>query len=478
MIESFCRILKERFVGALLMCCPAMMMQAQDVHFTNGGKVLDVTGTEATVWTRLCADAKPNPVVHQREKKVFRHPVGFDEKMPIEQMDGGVRGAAGEVRFLLEGAGRKDSCDWMATGADKDFTAYRHFSGLRPGTSYAVILEGRSAPKGRVTRMRLTFKTVPDDRKPVLITTSTCQYFWSFDDSSRGFRTYTSMQAMRPDLFVQTGDYVYYDKPGPMATDAAKARHKWHAMDAWPSIRAFYETTPAYLLKDDHDLLADDVHPSSKPFGSLTVPVGLSIWRENVPLRGKPYRTLTWGRDLQIWFLEGREFRSPNNQPDGPEKTIWGAEQKDWLQKTLRESSARWKIVFSPTPIVGPDRSSKKDNHANAVYQHEGEWARHFLAAQGAIIVNGDRHWQYVSRDSATGLWEFGSGPVSDFHAQGWPPDERRPEHRFLRVAGGYLSIRMQYEGEKPVLIFTHHDVDGRMTHTERIDTPPTPIKP
>ena len=36
----------------------------------------------------------------------------------------------------------------------------------------------------------------------------------------------------------------------------------------------------------------------------------------------------------------------------------------------------------------------------------------------------------------------------------------------------------MQYEGEKPVLIFTHHDVDGRMTHTERIDTPPTPIKP
>jgi alkaline phosphatase D len=476
MIETYRRDRLVRSICILLLTCSTQIALAQDVYFTNGGKILDVTGTEATVWTRLCADAKPNPVVHQRQEKVIRHPIGFDEKMPIEQMDGGVRGAAGQVRFLLEGPGRKDSSDWIATGPERDFTAFRHFKGLRPGNTYAVTMEGRGSSTGSITRTQLQFKTVPQSREPVLITTSTCQYFWSFDDSTRGFKTYGSMKSMRPDLFVQTGDYVYYDKPGPMATDPAKARHKWHAMDAWPSIRDFYASTPAYLLKDDHDLLADDVHPSSKPFGSLSMPMGLSIWRENVPLRGKPYRTLTWGRDLQIWFLEGREFRSPNNQPDGPEKTIWGAEQKAWLEQTLSSSKARWKIVFSPTPIVGPDRSSKKDNHSNMVFRYEGDWARRFLASKGAIIVNGDRHWQYVSRDSTTGLWEFGSGPVSDFHAQGWPPNERRPEHRFLRVAGGYLSIRMQYEGGKPVLIFTHHDVDGRMTHTERIDTPPQPF--
>jgi len=463
----------------LLDLFPAFMeVRAQEVFFTNEGKVLDITQKEATLWTRLCADAKPNPVVHARQEKVFRHPIGFNENMPIDQMDGGVRGASGQVRFLLEGKGFKDSSDWISTGPERDFTAYHHFSGLRPGNAYTALLEGRSQPNGSISRIQLQFKTVPKSNVPVLITTSTCQYFWSFDDSTRGFRTYLSMKDMRPDLFVQTGDYVYYDKPGPMATDAAKARHKWHAMDAWPSIRAFYRQTPAYLLKDDHDLLADDVHPSSKPFGALTVPMGLSIWRENVPLRGKPYRTLSWGPDLQLWFLEGREFRSPNDQPDGPEKSIWGKEQKAWLEETLGQSKATWKIVFSPTPIVGPDRSTKKDNHANAVYQHEGMWARKYLAEQGVIVVNGDRHWQYVSRDSATGLWEFGSGPVSDFHAQGWPPNERRPEHRFLRVAGGFLSIRMEYEENKPVLIFTHHDVDGRITHTEKLGVPPRQINP
>lgn len=448
-------------------------IRAQEVYFTNEGKVLDVTGTTAIIWTRLCADAHPNPIVHRRQEKIFRHPIGFDEQMPVEKMDGGVRGAAGQVRFIWEGGGRKDSSEWVMTGPQRDFTADHQMNNLLPGTHYTVTMEGRAGIKSTINRSKLQFRTIPKTKEPVLITTSTCQYFWSFDDSVAGFRTYQSMLAMRPDLFVQTGDYVYYDKPGPMATNIAKARHKWHAMDAWPSIRAFYRQTPAYLLKDDHDLLADDVNPSSKPFGELTVPEGLSIWRENVPMRGKPYRNVSWGPDLQCWFLEGREFRSPNDQPDGPEKTIWGAEQKSWLEETFRKSTATWKIVFSPTPIVGPDRPTKKDNHANVVFQHEGNWARKFLAEQGVIVVNGDRHWQYVSRDSASGLWEFGSGPVSDYHAQGWPPNERKPEHRFLRVAGGFLSIRMNYQAGKPILTFTHHDVDGRVTHQETLEFPP-----
>ncbi|MDB6006750.1 MAG: hypothetical protein JWR15_3737, partial [Prosthecobacter sp.] len=26
---------------------------------------------------------------------------------------------------------------------------------------------------------------------------------------------------------------------------------------------------------------------------------------------------------------DGRDYRSPNKMPDGPDKTIWGAEQKE-----------------------------------------------------------------------------------------------------------------------------------------------------
>lgn len=444
-------------------------LQAQTLFFSNGAKAMDVTDHEATVWTRLCAMERPNPVVHSRQAKVFRHPIGFDEQMPVDRMDGGVKGATGEVRFTLTGDGKTHRSGWQNTSADQDFTAYHHFSALTPGTAYRLLVEGRAKPKGRITQLELSFHTCPDTAEAanIQLTTSTCQYFWSFDDSLQGFHTYRSMASLQPDLFVQTGDYVYYDKPGPMATTAEKARHKWHAMDGWPSIRSFYSRTPVWMLKDDHDLIADDAHPGSKPFGDLSVSLGLRIWKENVPLREKPYRTLRLGRDLQLWFLEGREYRSPNDMPDGADKSIWGDIQKAWLEETLSSSTAAFKVIFSPTPIVGPDRATKKDNHANAAFRHEGDWARRMLASQGALVVNGDRHWQYVSRDSTTGLWEFGSGPVSDYHAQGWPPDEKRPEHRFLRVAGGFLGLRLLHPSDMPVLVVTHYDVLGKVVHEE-----------
>ena len=81
---------------------------------------------------------------------------------------------------------------------------------------------------------------------------------------------------------------------------------------------------------------------------------------EQFPSRSPRYQTVQWGKDLQVWFLEGRDFRSPNTMVDGPEKTILGAQQKSWLFKTLDASTATFKLVFSPTPIVGPDRSGKK----------------------------------------------------------------------------------------------------------------------
>ncbi len=227
------------------------------------------------------------------------------------------------------------------------------------------------------------------------------------------------------------------------------------------------------MLKDDHDLLSDDVNPDTPAYGELTVGEGLKIWRENVPLLDKPYRTLRWGKDVQIWMVEGREYRSANKIPDSKDKTIWGQEQKEWFQKSVEASDATFKLLFSPTPVVGPDRDKKTDNHANKAFETEGSWLRSFISKQkNMYVVNGDRHWQYVSVDAETGVTEFGSGPVSDFHVQGWPEDDVRPEHRFLRLKGGYLGIKVARPNGKPEITFTHYDVDGKPVHTEIKSTP------
>jgi alkaline phosphatase D len=164
-----------------------------------------------------------------------------------------------------------------------------------------------------------------------------------------------------------------------------------------------------------------------------------------------------------VWLTDGRDFRSPNNLKDGPGKTIWGKEQKTWFFKTLKESDATWKVLITPTPIVGPDRANKADNHANKGFQHEGDEIRAFLktnAPNSAFTICGDRHWQYHSVHSDTGLNEFSVGAASDQHAGG-SPGVNKDYHKFHRVKGGFLTVAA---GAKSIT-FRHHDVQGKIVY-------------
>jgi alkaline phosphatase D len=442
------------------------------VFFTTGFKAGDVSSHSVILLTRLCSMSSPVPVWHSRSDGPFRSPLNFDEDMLVNQMDGYVEGSEGEVRFTLVSGNLRLVSGWKKARKEDDYMVRTVFNALESYTHYQVLIEGRKKRGKPVSMITGSFRTAPEDDMvvPVELTSSSCQYFWDFDDPVRGFMIYDSMLKLHPDFFVQTGDYVYYDKPGPLADNIEKARHKWSAMNAWPSIVDFSSSVPFYIEKDDHDMLRDDAYPTIEPYGTLTFRDALEIWYRHVPVGDKPYRTFRWGKDLQIWLVEGREYRSANTMPDGPGKTIWGEAQKDWLEQTMKSSNASFKILFSQTPVVGPDRDKgKNDNYANKAFETEGEWARKFLSSvDNLYVINGDRHWQYVSVDDETGLTEFSQGPASDSHAQGWDPSDKRPEHRFLRVKGGFIGVKVDREKDKPQIVFTLYDVDGVVVHEEK----------
>jgi alkaline phosphatase D len=273
------------------------------------------------------------------------------------------------------------------------------------------------------------------------------------------------MKAIAPDFIVHAGDIEYYDKPDPWALTVPLMRFKWGRIFGLPSNRDFYNHTTSYFIKDDHDTLSNDCWPG-KTYGAVTFDEGKRLFNEEqFPSRPERYQTVHWGKDLQLWILEGRDYRSPNTMADGPDKTILGTTQKDWLLKSLQESKATYKIICTPTPIVGPDRDNKKDNHANEVFEHEGNQLRQIFAKiPGVILFCGDRHWQYASVDDATGVWEFGCGPGSENHELGWNAGDKRPEHRFLRVQGGFLSGELTYDvtGSLSRLTIRHHEVTGK----------------
>lgn len=365
--------------------------------------------------------------------------------------------------FRADGPGRMrvNLGEWAEAVADRDFTQVFKLDGLKPSTlvEYAAEVEGKPALKG-------SFRTAPrrDAAEDVVFTVITGQAFKDLDNPA-GFRIYPAMAKLNPRFLVPTGDTVYYDNDPPLATTKALARFHWRRMYELPRHVDFHLKVPGYWEKDDHDLIWNDCWPSMKVDKRLefTFQEGVDLFREQVPMGTSTFRSARWGKRLEVWLVEGRDFRSANTDPDGPEKTIWGAEQKDWLKKTLLESDAEWKVLVSPTPIVGPDRGGKGDNHANKAFAHEGNEMRRWFGEKlpkNFFIACGDRHWQYHSVDPGTGVQEFSCGPASDPHAGGSPGLDGKL-HRFHRVKGGFLSVSATAAG----LAFRLHDVDGAVVY-------------
>ena len=120
-----------------------------------------------------------------------------------------------------------------------------------------------------------------------------------------GHKLYPAMTKMNPDFIVHAGDIEYYDKPDPWALTVELMRFKWGRIFSLPSNRSFYQSTTSYFLKDDHDTLKNDCW-AGQMYGSVSFEQGVQIFNEEqFPSRSPRYQTVQWGKDLQVWFLEG-----------------------------------------------------------------------------------------------------------------------------------------------------------------------------
>jgi alkaline phosphatase D len=456
----------------------------------NGVKIGEVTQTSAIVWTRLTreperkTDGVPFPDVEWTSSKNDEGSYQYDapqipEGKTLDEMQDIVPGMSGEVRIKHwpEGAekdGRSET-PWEAVDAERDFTRQFHLTGLEPGTTYEFRAQCRESASGTQGQtIKGSFKTAPAPDKParVVFTVVTGQGFWRRDNEEMGHSIYPRMTELAPDFFAHTGDILYYDKRRPVAQSIEQARMKWNRVYALPFQRDFHTQVSSYFIKDDHDTWQNDCWPAMKNnrMGDFTFEQGQAVFLEQVPMGQRTYRTVRWGKDLQIWLVEGRDFRSSNKMPDGPDKTIWGEEQKAWFKRTVLESDAAFRILISPTPIVGPDRESKNDNHSNKGFTHEGDELRQFISEQkNMAIICGDRHWQYVSVDPKTGAREYSCGPTSDAHAGGFKQDLREPMHQYLNICGGFLSGTVERIEGEPALTFRHHGVDGAVLNEDRL---------
>jgi len=423
--------------------------------FDNGLKIGQVTAESANVWTRLTRRRK----VPQRSRDYWYPPAPG-----TIQLAAWPSGQPGELAAFEQRTVTRDS----------DAAATFELRELDPGTEYELLFVGAPADGEEGVTLEGEFRTAPDPAEPAEISFAvvSCQA-WRFRDAGdQGFRAYETLSELAPSFFVHTGDIIYLDQGDLRGRDPETARRHWRRTYSLPLLTEFHNTTPSYFLKDDHDIGDNDCWPGTR-YGNLRFAEGVDIFHEHNPSGEVPYSTARWGSDLQIWLPEMREFRSANTMPDGPEKSILGERQRRWLMETIERSDATFRVVVSPLIVVGPDEEGKGDSHANRSFRWEGQRLREFFADQDVVVIGGDRHWQYVSVDPDTGLWEFSCGALAKGREDGWRSDDRRPEHRFLAVAPGFVWATVSREDGEPILTIEHRDRHGGVRHTEQFTADP-----
>jgi alkaline phosphatase D len=454
-----------------------------------GIKTGEVSDNSAIIWTRLNRDAQRvgisggmpevkyldengRPVPQNKSRRNMKPVVTFPAQGDVTTIEGAVLGVPGEVRvrYRPARAWRWARTDWQAVAPETDYTQQFRLTGLKANTRYAVKVESRAMDGARGQTVEGTFLTAParPDAERVVFVVSTGQAYGDQDSAGGGYKIYDEMLKLDPSFFVHTGDIVYYDRK---AKSLDLAQWHWQRMYSLPTNVRFHNRMSSYFIKDDHDTWMNDCWPTRETrfMGEFSFAQGLKLFPQMVPMGERTWRTFRWGKDLQIWLVEGRDFRSPNTMADGPDKTIWGPEQIAWFRQTVLASDATFRILISPTPLVGPDRTKKNDNHANLGFSHEGHRLREFIASQKNMsVICGDRHWQYVSQDAKTGLREYSCGPASNEHAGGWSNDQRHPEHRYLNVTGGFLAVTVERKGDIPTAKFRHYSTEGDILNEEK----------
>ena len=288
---------------------------------------------------------------------------------------------------------------------NRDGTVRTKVAGLAPGTTYHYRFFDPES--GQFSRTG-TFSTAPGPTQDVDV-----RFAFSGDSDGtlnpftglpafNSFQTLDRVRVEGVDFFMYLGDTIYSDslfRPLGPADDLEDYRAAYRQNRTFDALRDLEAALPIYAQWDDHEV-RNDFDPATVDPALLAS--GLRAFQEYMPVKGYDdqlgfYRTFRWGRNLQLFVLDERSFRSPSasaggvcDNPPGsgvpdvaptlpqpirsafaaiapalsslvppgclaaindPARTFLGAAQKARFQDDLLSSQATFKVVFSEDPM-------------------------------------------------------------------------------------------------------------------------------
>ena len=293
-----------------------------------------------------------------------------------------------------------------------DLTVQRRVDDLQSSTRYWYRFTS-----GAATSDAGTFATAPKQKDD-----ATIRFAWTGDyDAERApaetdpfwndFEVFGSMEAEGNDFNIGLGDTIYSDSevPGnhPVALTVEQKWAKYALNLGEEPLADLRGAAGFYSHWDDHEFI-NDFSPFESVFSSGTIDGhelyerGVKAFTDYAPVdfssRDGLYRTRRWGKNLELFFLDERSFRSAKASKDGvcdnpqtggpdlaptvpqiirhvfavliplppldepvpqacldaindPDRTLLGNQQLNTFLRDVKQSQARFKVVVNEVPI-------------------------------------------------------------------------------------------------------------------------------
>jgi alkaline phosphatase D len=406
----------------------AVRAEAASPGFRYGVAAGDVSARSAVLWTRA-------PSVGQ---------VRLDLRGPRGNRVGGIAEVA------------------LTATAARDHTLVWRVHRLEPRTTYTYRFI-----QGRVRSAPGTFTTAPAAATPARVrfaisgdadATPTA----SGASAYNRFEIYGRMAAERNDFNINIGDTIYSDSGVGGAPIARTRQEKWGkyklALGMAP-LRTLRASAGLYSHWDDHEFVNDFSRPEH---GDELYRAGVAAFQDYSPVTYTPasglFRTVRWGKHLELFFLDERSFRSAkvtsacggDLAPTAPQavrdafgtlapslrnpvaasclaaiddssRTMLGARQFAAFTRAINRSTATWKVVVNEVPI--------QQYYALPYDRWEGYAAERtrllrFLQAnvRNVVFLTTDTHANLINEvryrtlggaPESSGMWEVVTGPVA-----------------------------------------------------------------
>jgi hypothetical protein len=287
-------------------------------------------------------------------------------------------------------------------------TGVAELAGLMPDTAYRyVVALERGSSLGPYH-----FRTTPAPD-----TTADVHFVWSADidlSPDHDSPIFTTMSESGADFFASLGDWPYADN-APAARTIEEYRVKHLAVRGAGKVQELLRALPVYSIYDDHEA-RNDWDGRFRVEEAERIRNAVTVWDEWFPLQAtlqgeaRHWRSWRWGQHAEFFMLDTRCCRSADLDADGPNKTMLGAEQKQWLIDALSASEATFKIVFSSVAMLGDGTDSWGG------FRYERDQILDELGPMGIsglIVLAGDGHLFSADILPERGLREFMVGPLA-----------------------------------------------------------------